>query len=31
MRNLVREPAYAAARKELDAMVNRWRRRLGEA
>lgn len=31
MRNLVREPAYAGTRKELDAMIDHWRQRLGEA
>lgn len=31
MRNLVDDRSYSATRKELDAMVNRWRQRLGEA
>ena len=31
MRNLVEDPAAASIRKELDAMVDGWRRRLGEA
>mgnify|MGYP001090950013 CR=1 FL=1 len=31
LRNLVEDPAAQSTRKDLDALVDRWRRRLGEA